>query len=105
MTDFGTMRVSGVTFDEFSRSLTKVIQSLPPEMKRRLHEIRKNYFAWYGFEGAQERLNNRTVSEIFAEYRPVDVQPLASGEVEGVRYELFEAPPSEAADDKPEAED
>src|SRR5262249_37347691 len=93
MTDFETMRIAGLSFDEFSRSLTEVIQALPPEMRKRLHDIRRNYFAWYGFEGAYQRMNDRTVSQIFAEYQPMNVTPVASGEVDGVRYELHEAPP------------
>ena len=77
-------------FRAFPRSLTAVIQSLPPEMKKQLHEIRKRYFAQYGMEGLLQRLNNRTVAQIFAEYQPRDLRPLASGEVDDVRFELYD---------------
>jgi len=44
------------------------------------------------------RVNNRTVSQIFAEYQAVDAKPLASGEVDGVRYELYDAPSPDLGD-------
>jgi hypothetical protein len=68
-----------------------------------MYEIRKAYFARYGIEGAYERMNNRTVSQIFAEYRPLDVKPIASGEVDGVRYELYE-PRTDPIENESEAE-
>jgi hypothetical protein len=88
-----TMVVRGTDLQELFRSLTKAIQSLPPDLGRRLHEIRKAYFAASGFEGCHQRMNNRTVAQIFSEYQPVDIEPIASGEVEGVRYTLY--PPTE----------
>src|SRR4051812_7682542 len=94
MTEFGTMVVSGADVEEFSRSLTAVIQALPPDLRDRLHGIRTNYFVSYGFDGAYERMNNRTVSQFFAEYQPKVVPIIASGAVDGVRYQLYEAPPS-----------
>jgi hypothetical protein len=78
---------------------------LPPEISNRLREIRRNYFAWHGFEGAQRRLNNRTVAQILAEYEPLDVKPVASGEVDGVRYELYDPAPPEMVDDSQPSED
>ena len=98
MTDFENRIVSGATFGDFSRSLSAVIQLLPSEMGKRLHDIRRNYFARYGFNGAYQRMNNRTVSQIFEELQPMDVEPIAAGEVDGVRYELTEAPPSPSDD-------
>src|SRR5262249_38029497 len=94
MTDYGTLLVSGSSLQEVSKCLTKVIQALPPEMSKQLRTILRNYVGWYGIEAAYERMNNRTVSQIFAEYQPRDVKPIAAGEVDGVRYELHDAPPS-----------
>ena len=55
-------------------------------MALRLCEINKEYFLAYGFEGVLRRMNDRTVSQIFAEYQPGDVKEIASGEVDGVRW-------------------
>jgi hypothetical protein len=98
MTDFESIRVSGSSFQEFSWSLTAALQALPSEPRKRLRGIEKNYFAWYGLDGMDQRMNDRTVAQIFAEYQPVDVKPLATGEVEGVRYELYDAPPPHPTD-------
>jgi hypothetical protein len=95
---FESLLVSGSSFHEFSNSLTAVIQTLPPEMRKRLRDIRKNYFCWYGLDELYKRLNDRTVSQIFAEYQPIDVEPIASGEVDGLRYDLYEAPPPFTSD-------
>ena len=77
MKEFESVRVSGGSFDEFSRALTSTIQNLPSEMRKRLHEIRRNYFAWYGFEGAYQRMNDRTVSQIANRQRIVELFPAA----------------------------
>jgi hypothetical protein len=102
--DYEAITVSGSTLQEIASSLTVALQSLPPEMSRRLRTILKNYFGWYGAKAAYERLNNRTVAQIFAEYQPRDVRPLATGEVDGVRYELYEAPRRNRRDENPRDE-
>jgi hypothetical protein len=99
--DYGTLFVSGSSLQEISRSLTQVIRTLPPELSKQLHLIRRNYMGWYGVEEGFNRLNHRTVSQIFAEYQEINVEPLASGEVEGVRYELYDAPPPDPGDSEP----
>ncbi len=95
MCEFHDSTIFGATFDEFSKSLTSAIQSLPPEMGKRLRAIRRNYFGWYGLEGTYKRLNGRTVGQIFAEYDSLDIKPIASGEVDGVTYRLYAARPGD----------
>ena len=59
-------------------------------MAKRLCSIHDSYFVRYGFDGVYQRMNGRTVAQIFSEYQPADVKPIASGEADGVRYELYE---------------
>ena len=61
-------------------------------MAKRPKTVLNSYFARYGFDGVYERMSNRTVSQIFGEYRPEDVNPIASGEMNGMRYDLYDAP-------------
>jgi hypothetical protein len=98
MTDYGELLVSGSTPQDVARSVTAVFRLLPQEMAQRLRTIRRNYFLWYGYEESLERLNNRTISQIFSEYQPLDVKPIAAGEIDGLRYELHEAPPGETSE-------
>ena len=47
----------------------------------------------HGIQGAFDRMNNRSVSEILADSDGHDDRtPLASGETDGVRYRLFDSP-------------
>lgn len=92
MVDLGTLLVSGSDFDEFSKALTLAIQTIPPESSARLRAIRRELFGAYGFIGAYERMNGRTVKDILTEYQPGAVKPLASGKVDEVEYRLYEAP-------------
>jgi hypothetical protein len=92
MSDFESLLISGSNPMEFGQSLTKVCQTLPAEMANRLHSIRKMYFAAYGLDGQYQRMNNRTVAQIFAEYQRTELKPIASGEMDSVRYELYDAP-------------
>jgi hypothetical protein len=95
MSDLAKLIASGSSHRELSERLTEILQELPPETAKRFHKIRLNYTVWYGFAGMYERMNGRTVEQIFTEYRPVDEEPIASGEVDGLRYKLYEAPPNE----------
>jgi hypothetical protein len=88
--------VSGSDLEGFLKSLRSVTHSLPPEMKRRLHDIEKTYFAKYGLEGGYQRMNNRTVAQILTEYEEADVKPIVSGESDGVRWNLY--PPAGSAE-------
>src|SRR5579884_1471135 len=90
--DLRNVRVACRSLADLSRSFGRVCRSLPPEMREQLGDIMKRYFARHGFEGAYERLKNRTALTIFAEYQPTPIKPVCSGEVDGVRYELFESP-------------
>ena len=92
MKDFETLAISGSNQDEFGKSCTKVFRSMPPDERKRLLGIFENYFARYGLEGQFQRMNNRTVGQIFAEYQHEDVDPIASGQIEGVRYALYDPP-------------
>lgn len=102
MTDYGSIKVSCSNFREFPRALSTVLKALPPEMSKRLRDILLKYLAKYGMDDACKRMNGRSVSQIFAEYQPVDVKPVVSGEVDGVRYNLYKGSRPDATDNKGE---
>jgi hypothetical protein len=100
MSDIDSLVISSASLGDFSSSFSKVFQALPAEMGKRLKDVLGYYVARYGIEGAYNRISNRSVSQIFAEYQPEDLKPIASGEVDGVRYALYEAPCDESVERK-----
>lgn len=92
MMEFGNLRISGASLPEFCDSYNEVISSLPRETAKVLASIRKNYFSAFGVEGWYQRMNNRSVAQIVAEYQPGDEHPIASGELDGVRWALYDPP-------------
>ena len=92
MKDPATLLVSGSAATEIVRAYNLVVRELSPEMGKRLSGILSNYLARFGLEGVYERLNNRTVAQIVAEFEPGAPKVVASGEADGLRFTLYEAP-------------
>src|SRR5947209_8098691 len=77
--------------------MNAVMPKLSPEIRKKLNKITMRYFQLYGDEGLYDRVNNRTISTIISEYDwASDPKPIASGEIEGMRYELYDAPNAES---------
>jgi hypothetical protein len=83
---------------EFFATVDRIKDSLPREWRQPFVDIAMDYSTNYGLEGAFGRMNNRTVAAIFAEYEPTNAKEIASGEIDGMRYQLYEAPPSRPED-------
>jgi hypothetical protein len=93
MADLNTVIVSCSRWEEIVSAKNAVIPKLPPDVRKRLNKVFSTYLARHGLGGVFERLNNRSVATILAEYDPAaDPTPIASGETEGLRWKLFEAP-------------
>lgn len=74
-------------------AMDSVRNSLPPEIEKRWSIIGLRYCQLYGPEGLCERINNRTVGQILAEFDPALAPgPIAAGTVDDVSYELYGAP-------------
>ena len=48
------------------------------------------YVGQYGLAGLYVKMNARTVSQILTEFQPTVLSPIATGDVEGIRYALYE---------------
>lgn len=78
---------------EIVRAMNVVVRQLSSDVKWRFVEIRSDYIRRFGLEGLYERIKNRTVATIFSEYDGGDgAKPIASGERNGIRFALYEAP-------------
>jgi hypothetical protein len=94
-------RISCGCSDEIVQAINTVVRGLAPDVRRRFNTIALQYLARYGVDGLYQRLNNRTVADILADYNPADdVKPIASGDVDGVRYMLYEAPPTDSRSER-----
>ncbi len=98
MSDLQKIVFSCPSFYQFAKVANEVCKALPPEIGKRLVEIVKSYSIRYGLEGAYERMKGRSIAQIFAEYQSEDIKPIVSGEIEGMRYRLYDAPSPEAPD-------
>lgn len=87
MDEFDSLVVSGKTLQEFSRSLTRVLQALPSEKKARV----RKYWDALGMEAAFKQINGWNVAQILASPLPAGRKPIVSGELDGIRFELYEA--------------
>ena len=101
MHDLESLRVSGASAEDFLANFSSVVDPLPRETRKRLRAIRNTYIIAYDLNGAFERMNNRSLAQIIAEYQEPDMKPVASGEVDGVRYELFDSPSREGQQVEP----
>jgi len=73
----------------YSRSIST---DLPEELRWKFRDILNEYIENYDVYGAYDRLNNRSLDQIFANYTPkMRDDVVASGEVDGVEYTLYEA--------------
>src|SRR5262245_12210612 len=98
MSDIDKIVVSCKSWEDIGAAVSEAKRALPLETKKRLTKIFSSYLVRYDLEGVYERMNNRTVAQIFAEYQPEDLPEVASGEVGGVKYHLYEAPPRRVSD-------
>ena len=85
--------IVGADFAEFCRAMTKAMQESSAEVRAQLKEIRRNSFAAFGFEGTFERLNGKTPAQMIAEYKPIDSHLVAKGQIDDIRFQLYDAPP------------
>jgi hypothetical protein len=104
MPDFFKIVVACSRWQELMKVVNQVKDALPPGWREQFVEIAQHYSQKYGLEGAFERINNRTIAQIFADhelenlYEPGDRKEIASGEIDGMRYQLFDAPPPRRKD-------
>ena len=106
MKDLTRVILSCSRWQDIVSAKNAIIPELSPEDRKRLNRVFSSYLHRYDLEGVFERLRNRSVATILAEYDSAnDPRPIESGEVDGLRYELFEAPDQNKKRDEPSAED
>jgi hypothetical protein len=89
MGEFEDIVLSCAKWQDLPRAYAEINVALPADIKKRMTDIMVNYLARFGPQGVFDRFNNRTISQILAEYDPGQIQPVKSGVVDGVRYALY----------------
>lgn len=93
MDDFSAILVSCDNQDRIIGAVDKVLPRLPKELRDKLTEIKGSMIQHIGEEGMFVCLNGKTVASIIKEYGEVfKLQLVTSGEIDGVRFQLAEAP-------------
>ena len=101
MEDSVSHRISCEGSQDIVRAMNAVMPKLPRDVRKRLHRLVLKYLHLDDLEGLYQRVNNRTVEEILARIVPGDdPTPIASGEVDGLRYELYDASPVDSGNNE-----
>jgi hypothetical protein len=81
--------------ESFVSAFLKIMPLVSKDIRRKLKYVMMNVSMSQGDRRLFERFNGRSVAEILEESKDLlESQPIASGEVEGMRFELFEKPGS-----------
>lgn len=84
---------SGSDCQHFGTDYNRIVRALPADLSRTLRSVFKAYWTAYGIEGVYERFHGRSVARVLEEYQQPELPGcLASGERDGVRYTLYDAP-------------
>jgi hypothetical protein len=102
MPDLGSIRFICSNSQELISAVNSLQRVLSPEVRKAFREIAWSYTTRFGLDGAFERLNNRSIAQILADYDPRDMKVITSGEMEGVRYTLYEAPSARTTKEEPD---
>ena len=101
MSQLDAIMIRSESAERLDEVLEAVQSQLPLESRIRFNRITIRYMELYDLDGLFARVNNRTVAQVLAEFDPKDDAPLdwmddatqiASGERDGVRWELHDAP-------------
>ena len=98
MNDPGTILIQCDHPDQIVTTVNAVMPQLPKDLRRSFNQVKLLTLSRDNISGLFRLCNGRTVAQIMESAKDlIAIQPIASGEVDGLRYEVFEKPSSEAA--------
>lgn len=92
MNDPEDVLLSCSKWQEMFGAYDAIRSALTLEVRSRVKDIMNSYMLRFGPQGMYERMNNRTIRQILAEFLPGEAKVIASGEKDGVRWTLYDAP-------------
>jgi hypothetical protein len=90
MAEFEDVLLTCDKWEELPGTYNRISAALPADLRSRMTEIMINYMMRFGPHGVFERMNNRHISQILAEYEASPTKVIDSGEKEGIQYHLYE---------------
>ena len=77
--------------DAIVGAINELMPKLPKEVRRTFNRIKLELLHQFGKEGLFERVNNQTVASVLEAFDATGSgAPIERGELEGVKYELYE---------------
>lgn len=101
MHDPETVRLTCSSPAEIVGTCNEAVKQLSPPLRDKLNQAFSSYLQRFGIEGVFKRFNNRTVPQILAERDFEESSIIASGESDGVKWTLHDAPKHEDAGNMP----
>ena len=102
MMDYDQIVVSCSCSEQLVRAINDIILDLPKPQRAELNDIFTHYVSKYGLDGAFDRMNDQSVKAIFEEFERFEKEPIVpvkEGEMDGIRYKLFDSGESRKASD------
>ena len=88
----GRLQIKCEISEQVVGAMNAVMPLLPQDVRKRFNKLKLFYLQRYGVKALFERVNNRTVAEILAAFDDDNgLTRIRSGEIDGVRYELFDS--------------
>ena len=82
--------------DQIVKAVNAVMPELPKDLRRSFNQIKLLTLSRDNIAGLFRLCNGRTVAEIVESAKDlIAIQPIATGEVDGLRYQVFERPSSD----------
>ena len=96
MSTFNDLVINADSPDQFVTAFLRVMPMVPKDTRRRLKQIMMTITMQHGDTVLFSRFNGRSVAQILEGSKDIaEAQPIATGEVDGLRYQVFERPSSD----------
>ena len=93
---------ASASVDDFAKAKNQLLSQVPRDIRRQVNDIYIHYLHYHGPQGVFDRMNNRSIGTIIHEFSSLQpMKPVVSGERDGVRFQLFEAPENQEAAESP----
>lgn len=90
MIDFLAIKICCLPGQGIVGATNAIVTKLPSELRSQFNNVFSSYLRRYGIEGLFERMNNRTIGSILADFETDNDSPLIEeGEIGNMRYRLF----------------
>lgn len=99
MSDLSEIVFSCDSWEEMYRTFERIKEPLSVDARKRINDAVGEFAVQWGHEKAWQRMNGRNIQSILDEYDAMPKRkPVASGELNGLKFRLYD-PPESSPDD------